>query len=66
MQVLLRDRFADPHTIEVAINKVWTAASYCQDTIALDRSSQPAALICHFRDGHGRRRHSHRGTAAHY
>lgn len=27
-QVLLRDRFAGPHTVDVALNKAWTAASF--------------------------------------
>src|SRR4051812_32000375 len=27
-QVLLRDRFAGPHTVDVASNKAWTAASF--------------------------------------
>ena len=51
LHVLLRDRFAGPHTVEVAINKAWTAVSFRQDTMALDRSSQPgqpAAPIRHF------------------
>jgi len=28
LQALVRDRFAGPHTIEVATNKAWTAASF--------------------------------------
>lgn len=28
LQVLLRDRFAGPHTVDVATNKAWTAASF--------------------------------------
>jgi len=38
-------------TVEVAINKAWTAVSFRQDTMTLDRSSQPgqpAAPIRHF------------------
>ncbi len=27
-QVFLRDRFAGPHTVEMAANKAWTAASF--------------------------------------
>jgi uncharacterized protein GlcG (DUF336 family) len=27
-QVLLRDRFAGPHTVDMAINKAWTAVSF--------------------------------------
>ncbi len=51
LQVFLRDRFAGPHTVEVAINKAWTAASFRQETTALNQSSQPgqpAAPIRHF------------------
>jgi uncharacterized protein GlcG (DUF336 family) len=35
-QVLLRDRFAGPHTVETAMNKAWTAVSLRQDTLAFD------------------------------
>lgn len=37
LQVLLRDRFAGPHTVDVASNKAWTAASFRQDTLTLSR-----------------------------
>jgi uncharacterized protein GlcG (DUF336 family) len=50
-QVFLRDRVAGPHTVEIAVNKAWTAASFRQDTMALNQSSQPgqpAAPIRHF------------------
>ena len=40
-QVLLRDRFAGPHTVEVATNKAWTAASFRTSTIALAVETQP-------------------------
>ncbi|MCV0371782.1 MAG: heme-binding protein [Filomicrobium sp.] len=33
-QVVLRDRFAGPHTVDVAINKAWTAVSFRQDTLS--------------------------------
>ena len=39
-QVLLRDRFAGPHTIEVATNKAWTAASFRTSTSALAVDTQ--------------------------
>lgn len=39
-QVLLRDRFAGPHTIEVAANKAWTAASFRNSTSALAIETQ--------------------------
>jgi uncharacterized protein GlcG (DUF336 family) len=40
-QVLLRDRFAGPHTVEVAANKAWTAASFRTSTTALAVDTQP-------------------------
>lgn len=40
-QALLRDRFAGPHTPEVAINKAWTAVSFRTDTTELARATQP-------------------------
>jgi uncharacterized protein GlcG (DUF336 family) len=40
-QVFLRDRFAGPHTIEVATNKAWTAASFRTPTLALAAETQP-------------------------
>lgn len=35
-QVLLRDRFDGPHTVETAMNKAWTAVTFRQDTLAFD------------------------------
>ena len=40
-QVLLRDRFAGPHTVEVASNKAWTAVSFRTSTIDLVVETQP-------------------------
>ena len=40
VQVLLRDRFAGAHTIEVATNKAWTAASFRTSTSALAAETQ--------------------------
>lgn len=40
-QVLLRDRFAGAHTVEVASNKAWTAASFRTPTTALAADTQP-------------------------
>jgi uncharacterized protein GlcG (DUF336 family) len=40
-QVLLRDRFAGPHTVEVAANKAWTAVSFRTSTTALAVETQP-------------------------
>jgi uncharacterized protein GlcG (DUF336 family) len=41
VQVLLRDRFAGPHTPEVAVNKAWTAASFKTATVELAVETQP-------------------------
>ena len=41
VQVLLRDRFAGPHTIDMAIGKAWTAASFKQSTTSLAVETQP-------------------------
>lgn len=40
-QVVLRDRFAGAHTLEVAENKAWTAASFRTSTMALAADTQP-------------------------
>lgn len=40
-QVMLRDRFAGPHTPRTAIGKAWTAASFRTSTTELARLSQP-------------------------
>jgi len=39
-QVFLRDRFAGPHTVEVATNKAWTANSFRTSTLALASETQ--------------------------
>lgn len=41
VQVLLRDRFAGPHTLDSASNKAWTAASFRSSTAALAAETQP-------------------------
>ncbi len=40
VQVLLRDRFAGPHTPETATGKAWTAVSFRTDTTALAEATQ--------------------------
>jgi uncharacterized protein GlcG (DUF336 family) len=40
-QVMLRDRFAGPHTPETAIGKAWTAVSFRTNTTDLVASTQP-------------------------
>jgi uncharacterized protein GlcG (DUF336 family) len=41
VQVLLRDRFAGPHTVELASAKAYTAASFRTNTTELAEATQP-------------------------
>ena len=41
VQVILRDRFAGPHTIETARRKAWTAVSFREDTVTLAELTAP-------------------------
>ena len=43
-QVLLRDRFAGPHTVPTATGKAWTAASFRTSTTELNAISQPGMM----------------------
>ena len=40
-QVILRDRYAGPHTAETARRKAWTAVTFRTDTLELTKLSQP-------------------------
>ena len=40
-QVMLRDRFAGPHTVDTAINKAYTAVSFRTNTLELAAETQP-------------------------
>jgi uncharacterized protein GlcG (DUF336 family) len=40
VQALLRDRFAGAHTIDVATNKAWSAASFRNSTTELERATR--------------------------
>jgi len=40
-QVLLRDRFAGPHTVDMAADKAWTAVSFRTSTAALADATEP-------------------------
>jgi len=40
VQVLLRDRFAGPHTPDIAGNKAWTAASFRTSTLEFGKDTQ--------------------------
>lgn len=43
VQVLLRDRLAGPHTVEMARDKAWTAVSFRTNTTALAQATQGGA-----------------------
>ncbi|MCL4183930.1 MAG: heme-binding protein [Burkholderiaceae bacterium] len=48
LQVYLRDRFAGPHTVEMAVNKAWTAASFripTADLAAETQAGKPMSAI---------------------
>ena len=40
-QVLLRDRYAGPHTVEVSTNKAWSAVSFRTNTSDIEKNSRP-------------------------
>ena len=48
-QVLLRDRFAGPHTVEVSANKAWTAVSFKTNTSELEKASRPGQAMAGLR-----------------
>ena len=48
-QVLLRDRFAGPHTVDVATNKAWTALSFRTNTGDLEKASRPGQAMAGLR-----------------
>src|SRR5215218_3746815 len=43
-QVLLRDRFAGPHTTSTASGKAWTAVTFRTNTTELNAMSQPGMM----------------------
>src|SRR5881394_2465281 len=43
-QVMLRDRFAGPHTVSTASGKAWTAATFKTSTTELNAISQPGMM----------------------
>ena len=49
-QVLLRDRHAGAHTIEVATNKAWTAISFRTPTRDLERLTRPGETMSGLRN----------------
>lgn len=44
-QALLRDRFAGPHTLEVAQNKAWSAVTFRTNTSELEKASRPGQAM---------------------
>lgn len=44
-QALVRDRFAGPHTLEVAQNKAWSAVSFKTSTSDLERLTRPGTAM---------------------
>jgi uncharacterized protein GlcG (DUF336 family) len=44
-QVVLRDRFAGPHTIDTAQRKAWTAVSFRTPTLELEEASEAGGRI---------------------
>ncbi len=44
-QVMLRDRYAGPHTVEVSTNKAWTAVSFKTNTSELEKASRPGQAM---------------------
>lgn len=48
-QVLVRDRFAGPHTLEVATNKAWSAVSFRTNTAELAKASGPDTAMAGLR-----------------
>lgn len=49
-QVVLRDRFAGPHTVRMAVDKAWTAVSFRTSTGELAKMTQPGSAQSGIRD----------------
>ncbi len=49
-QVQLRDRYAGPHTIELSVNKAWTAVTTRTDTSELDKLTRPGEAMAGLRN----------------
>jgi uncharacterized protein GlcG (DUF336 family) len=49
-QVVLRDRFAGPHTVRMAVDKAWTAISFRASTAELAQATQPGSAQSGVRD----------------
>lgn len=53
LQYFIRDRFAGPHTIQVAQDKAWTSASFKLPTSELARATKPGSAESGIRDVRG-------------
>jgi uncharacterized protein GlcG (DUF336 family) len=49
-QVVVRDRFAGPHTVRMAVDKAWTAVSFRTPTGELAKATQPGSPQSAVRD----------------
>jgi len=49
-QVFLRDRFAGPHTVKVAIDKAWTSVTFKMRTTELAKETQAGRAMSGIRD----------------
>ncbi|HYH42085.1 MAG TPA: heme-binding protein [Burkholderiales bacterium] len=49
-QVVLRDRFAGPHTVDMAVDKAWTAVSFRTNTTALAEATLPGKPLSGIRE----------------
>jgi uncharacterized protein GlcG (DUF336 family) len=49
-QVFLRDRFAGPHTVKVAIDKAWTSVTFKMPTTELAKETQPGSAMSGIRE----------------
>ena len=49
-QVMLRDRLAGPHTVDLATNKAWTAVSFRTHTRDLERLTRPGESMSGLRN----------------
>jgi uncharacterized protein GlcG (DUF336 family) len=49
-QALLRDRFAGPHTLDVAQNKAWSAVSFKTNTTELEKATRPGTTMSGLRN----------------
>jgi uncharacterized protein GlcG (DUF336 family) len=44
-QVVLRDRYAGPHTVDMAVDKAWTSVSFRTSTAALATATAPGQAL---------------------